>query len=251
MKRIVVLLAVIYLLLSGAVFAQSGRSEEGLKLMAGLESASQTQRINTAKVISRSGLTDQALYRKLAEMLKAGYSRKYEKDHADEMSWLCKALAASGDRQYRELLDEVATKSPSLKLQRYARQSSELIDQYAQRSKILNATDAWDAELSAEENRLVSMLRSADIGLRKDAAKIIVRTLATHDKVFAAAASALSGMSNALHSADSDVDTMAWLCKALAASGSAEYIELLEQVQGNTQNLKLRSYAAKAINALK
>lgn len=251
MKRIGVLLAVIYLLLSGSVFAQPGRSEEARKLIAGLESASQTQRINTAKVISRSGLTDQALYRKIADLLKAGYSRQYEKDHADEMSWLCKALAASGDLQYRELLDEVATKSPSLKLQRYARQSSELIDQYAQRSQILNATDAWDAELSAEENRLVSMLKSEDIGLRKDAAKTMVRALGTSEKVFAAAASALSGMSNAPLSAKSDVDTMAWLCKALAASGSDEYIELLEQVQDNTPNQKLRSYADKAINALK
>lgn len=253
MNRIVVLGVLLGLLLSGYGFAQSDRSEEVRRLMVGLESASRVQRINSAKIISRSGLQDQALYLTIADLLKAGYTREYEKDHADEMSWMCKALAASGEPQYRELLDEIVAKSPSLKLKRYAKQSSELIDHYAQRSKILNATDAWDEELSAEENRFVSMLKSDDIGLRRDAAKVIVRNLENDEKVFTAAASALSDMSKDLHSHSNNqyVDTMSWLCKALAASGDSKYIEVLEQVHGNTQNLKLRSYALKALNTLK
>ncbi|NOQ50979.1 MAG: hypothetical protein GQ578_02005 [Desulfuromonadaceae bacterium] len=249
--RIVVLMVFLGLLLSGYGFAQLDRSAEVSKLIAGLESASRVQRVNSAKVISRSGLQDQALYLKIADLLKAGYTHEYEKNHTDEMSWMCKALAASGNPQFRELLDEIAAKSPSVKLKRYAKQSSELIDDYAQRSQILNATDAWDEELSAEENRLVNMLKSDDIGLRRDAAKIIVRNVDNDEKVFAAVAFALSGMSKDFHSYSQYVDTMSWLCKALAASGDGKYIEALEQVHGNTQNLKLRSYASKALNALR
>lgn len=251
MTRIVMLGVVLCLLLPSYGFAQLDRSEEVSKYMAGLESASRVQRVNSAKLISRSGLQDRILYLKIADLLKAGYLREYEKDHTDEMSWLCKALAASGDPQYRELLGEIAAKSPSMKLQRYAKQSSELIDQNAQRSRILNATEAWDAELSTEENRLVSMLKSADIGLRRDAAKIIIRNLDSDEKVFAAAASALSDMSNKSHPDSSYVDTMSWLCKCLAASGDGQYIGVLEQVHGNTQSLKLRTYASKAIKVLK
>ncbi len=232
-------------------FAQADRSGEVQNLIAGLESASQVQRVNAAKVISRSGLQDHAMYRMIADLLKAGYSAKYEKKHADEMSWLCKALAASGDQQYRELLDEIAAKAPSIKLKKYAKQSAGLIDHYAKQNQILNSTETFDDELSAEDNRLVSMFNSDDVGLKRDAAKIALRNFANDEKVYAAAASALSRMAKDFHFNSQYVDTMAWLCKALAASGDNKYIETLEQVHDATQSVKLRSYASKALAALK
>lgn len=273
-NHIVVLVIFLGLLLPGYGFAQLDRSEEVSQLMAGLKSTSQVQRVNSAKVITRSGLQDQALYQKVADLLKTGYSQEYEKEHADEMSWLCKALAASGDSKYRELLDEVAANAPSVKVKRYAKESSELIDTYAQRIQVLNATDDWDDELNSEENRLVSMLRSDDVSLKRDASKIIVRNPNKDEKVFAAAAAALSDMSKDFysdnrsvdvvdiynqHSFDTtkgphlsrlQIDTMAWICKALAVSGDKRYIDLLEHVHDNTQSQKLSSYASKALKAL-
>lgn len=250
MKRIIALGVLFGLLLSGTCFAQPDRSAEVQKLLAEIESSSQTQRINAAKVISRSGLRDQGLYQKIAEILSAGYGQDYGTDHIDEMAWLCKALAASGDLQYRTLLDEVAQNSPSVKLQKYARQSSELIEQYAQRSQVLNATDSWDEQLSAEDNRLVNMLNSTDVALKRDAAKIIVRTVTNDKKVFAAVASTLKAMVDESSYDSLSVDTMAWLCKALAASGDARYLEALEFVRNNTSNSKLWTHAGKAIKAL-
>ena len=131
MKRIVVLGMFFSFLLAGYGLAQIDRVEEVKNLMAGLESSSQVKRINSAKIITRSGLRDQGLYVKVADLLRAGYMQEYEKQHADEMSWMCKALAASGDQQYRALLDEVATKSPSVKVKKYAKESSSQIDDYA------------------------------------------------------------------------------------------------------------------------
>lgn len=247
----IVVWGVLICLLTSPCWAQSDRSDDVTQLLAGIESASQVQRVNAAKVISRSGLQDQKLYQKVAEILRAGYTQEYEKDHADEMAWMCKALAASGDLQYRVLLDEVGQKSPSVKLQRYAKQSSEMIEQYAQRSKVLNATDSWDDQLSAEENRLINMLTSEDVKLRRDAAKIIVRNVKTDEKVFVSASLTLKNMSEEVRSDSLSIDTMAWLCKALAASGDSSYLENLEFVHDKTQSLKLRKYAAKAIEVLK
>lgn len=251
MKRILVLLVLFGALLPGFGFAQQDRSAEISSLLKGLDSTSQRQRVDAAKIISRSGLQDQALYEKIAELLKTGYRQPFEKDHTDEMAWLCKALAASGDSQYRPLLEEVAESAPSTKLQRYARQSTELLETYAQRSQILNATEGWDPELSAEENRIVGMLKADDTGLKKEAAKMLVRQSNSKEKVFDAAAAALLQMSQNFSGDSAYVDSMAWLCKALAASGQRKYVADLEQIRTNTQSVKLDSYIAKALKALK
>jgi len=250
MKRIA-LFGVVFALLLNPCLALVNRSAEVAELLAEIESASQLQRVNAAKIISRSGLQDEGLYREIAEILQAGYTRELGKDHIDEMAWMCKALAASGDEQYRELLDEVAMNAPSPKLQGYASQSAELIEQYARRSEILNASDRWDDQLTAEENRLVNMLNSDDIALRRDAAKILVRNVNTDGKVFSAAAETLKMMAENIESNNLYIDTLAWLCKAVAASGNIDYLADLEALRESTSNAKLRSYAGKAINALK
>jgi len=251
MKNYVVFIGALFcLLIAGISFAQPDRSTEIDALLAGLESASSVKRVNAAKIISRSGLTDQNLYAKIATLIKDGYLAGTEPNHVDEMAWLCKALAASGNDKYRPLLEEVAENAPSEKLKSYAKQSSELIEGYAQRSLILNQSDAWDDNLSAEENRLLNMLNSDNINLKRDAAKMIVRRLKTDTKVFDTAAETLIDMGKDFQYENTYVDTMAWLCKALAASGDRKYVATLEQVISTSDNSKLRTYASKALNSL-
>lgn len=250
MKAIVVLGVIWGLLLPVCGLAQPDRSEEIRQLVAGIESTSWARRVDTAKIISRSGIQDQVLYQKVADLLRTGYTREHEKNHTDEMAWMCKALAASGDPAYRELLDEIALNAPSKKLRKYAEQSSQLIDRHARRNQILSPTDEWDDDLSTTENKLISMLKSDDIDLRRDAAKTISRTYTVHKKVFSVTASTLTGMLNDFESTHLFVDTMAWLCKALASSHDAQYVEVLEKIIETTQNAKLRAYAIKARHQL-
>lgn len=256
MRKWIVLWGIAFsLLLSGACLAQTDRSAEVQALMAALDSASSSKRVNAAKVISRSGLTDQELYNKIATLLKNSYATKTDSDHIDadhidEMAWLCKALAASGDSQYRPLFEEIAAATPSSKLKHYAEQSNSLLEEYAQRSRILNETKSWDDSLSAEDNRLVNMLNSDNVALKRDAAKAVVRNFNTDAKVFAAAAAALTTMFAENNLSSTRADTMAWLCKALAASGDKKYIEILQQIHDGTSNTKLLTYTSKALQAL-
>jgi len=250
MKTFVVFWGILFcLLLAGNSFSQPDRSSEVQSLLTGLESASSVKRVNAAKIISRSGLTDQNLYEKVASLLKEGYNAGTEANHVDEMAWLCKALAASGNDEYRPLLEEVAANAPSEKLKSYAQQSNGLIEEFAERSRILNQSDTWDESLSAEENRLINMLTSDNVSLKRDAAKLIVRRLNTSFKVFDTVAATLVEMGKNFQSDNTYVDTMAWLCKALAASGDRKYIATLEQVVATNDNSKLKTYASKALNS--
>lgn len=249
MSRIIMWGVVCCLLLASPALGQPGRGGEIAQLQVGIDSPLRAERVNAAKIISRSGLQAPELYAKIAALLKEGYPLPYEKDRTDEMAWLCKALAASGDAQYRPLLNEVASQSPSDKLRRYAKQSVELFEQYAQRKDILNTTENWDDSLNAEENRLLNMLQSSDLNLRRDAAKIISRN-GVDAKVFAVVAQTLKNMAESFKNDNLSVDTMAWLCKALAASGDKKFVSEIEFVYNNTQSAKLRKHAKKAIKSL-
>jgi hypothetical protein len=252
MKRFLIFLGIcFFLVFSGVVSAQADRGGEVAALLSRLDSSSRTERINTAKNITQLGISDPSLYERVAGLLKDGYASAVESSHVDEMAWLCKALAASGDTKYQALLQEVATQAPSSKLQKYANQSIDLFAKYQERSRILNATADWDASLNAEENRLVSMLNSENSELRRDAAKTIVRNSRQVEKVYDSVATALTEMLNSGALDKLSVDTMAWLCKAIAASGNSKYAATLEQVVGGTKSQKLIKFASKALQDLK
>lgn len=46
------------------------------------------------------------------------------------------------------------------------------------------------------------------------------------------------------------VDAMAWLCKALSASGMQQYAKTLQEVAENTTNKKLQKHALKSHQTL-
>ena len=249
-KHAIVLGFLLCLVFPGLTLAQADRRAEANALLGQLTSSSQVERIHAAKQISRAGLIDKRLYAEVARQLQAGYATARDPYTVDEMAWLCKALAASGDSGYRPLLDEVAGRAPNDKLRRYAAQSSSQIEDYAKRVTVMNSSENRDASLSPEENRLLNMLASDDLKLTRDAAMKITRRGKTDPKVFDAAATALTALL-AKNTDDSLADdTMSWLCKALAASGDRKYAAPLQEVLNQSGSAKVRSYASKALNAL-
>lgn len=238
------------LALASAGYAQVDRTHELETLLNVLDSGSRMQRVKTAKLITQAGIEDQTLYEKIAALLRNGYAKSPNSDHVDEMSWLCKALSASGDPKYEGLLNEIAQQAPSHKLRHYATQSIGMIEEYAERTQILKSTETWHADLSVEENRLLNMLNSDKIQLKRDAAKIIVRSLNLHHKVYEVVATELLEMSADASWRAGKVDTMSWFCKALAASGNSQYKATLRQVESRANNQNLKTHAARALKQL-
>ncbi|OEU62690.1 MAG: hypothetical protein BA870_02555 [Desulfuromonadales bacterium C00003094] len=238
------------LALASAGYTQADRTQQVETLLNVLDSGSSTQRVKTAKVITQAGIEDQALYEKVAALLRDGYAKSIDSDHVDEMSWLCKALSASGDPQYAVLLNEIAQQAPSHKLRHYAKQSIGMIGEYAERTQILKSTETWHADLSIEENRLLNMLNSDKIQLKRDAAKSVVRSINLHNQVYEVVATELLEMSTDVKWRAGKVDTMAWLCKALAASGNSKYKATLKQVESRADNPKLKMHASRALKQI-
>jgi hypothetical protein len=104
--------------------ANSDQSADVDKYIQMLGSTSLKTRLDAAKFITRSGITDSKLYIIINEKLLTELNTKgRNRDHIDEMSWMCKTLASSGMAEYKQTLREIIENSSNMKLQKYAKQS--------------------------------------------------------------------------------------------------------------------------------
>lgn len=244
--RITVLVTLALALAAGALAAPD-RGAEVREFAEALRSGNVTTRITALKKITNSGLDDRGLFDGIRATLLDTYRVDPTNDKGvDEVSWMCKALASSGLAEYKDALARVAAEAPSEKVRSYAQQSVGLVESYAERNALLAKQSAETAGLDPEVARLVNMLRAADLRLKKDAAKVITRSNLREPRLYdVVSAELLAGAAR-----NEDADTLAWLCKALAASGDARHRPALEQVYRGAGDEKLRKYAKQSLDTL-
>jgi len=105
--------------------------------------------------------------------------------------------------------------------------------------------------LSAADQRLMNDLTSGQAVRVRDAAKYLYNGRYRSPRVMEQAARILAEQYNQSIDDRYHVDAMAWICKALWASGQAKYVTVLETVEKQTESAKLRKYAAKYAQSLR
>ena len=232
----------------GSVFSAPSTADTHLKL---LDSPDVKTRIYGAKLMAKDEVTDVGLLDKVKEKLLSGYQVKTrDRNHYDEMAYYCKALSASGNMAYMDLLKMVASNTPNRNLKRHAENAQKLLGDNAERKILQASRENWDSSLTDQENRYVQMLRSDKFRLKRDAGKQVYDQPDVNDKVYQVVAEQLlAGVNGDLSDRDS-LDAMAWLCKALGRSGLTKYKETLTQVKQETRNKKLHKYADQALRML-
>ncbi len=253
LKQTIFFLGIMGILLSGLPAAwASDRTAEVNTFITMLESDSLKTRIDAAKQITRSGLTDPGLFNMIQEKLLTESTQNLgNSKHVDEMSWMCKALASSGNMEYLETLTNIGTTSPSKKLKRYAKQSAEQLSVHAERNRLLADETNMDPSLSPEVNRYIIMLKSNDPVLKRDASKSIYRSHFTEEKLYDVVSDELLKGYPLTSSRDRNYsDSMAWMCKALGASGMTKYKSTLTEVLEKCTSEKLKKYARQSLGNL-
>lgn len=126
-----------------------------------------------------------------------------------------------------------------------------MLAEHAEKNKIINDMSGADPSLSAEENRLVNMLRSDYFGLKRDAAKTIFRGQYKAKGLYQALNDVLLNQYKRVEFSDNlGIDTLAWMCKALGSSGMPEYKTTLQEIYESTSSVKLKSHVNKAMKQL-
>lgn len=246
----VTLLSVNLVLAAFAVVAIASTKTEELNNK--LQSKSRMARVEAAKTISSSAIQDPTIYATIDMVLKENFDNpSQEKQHIDEMAWMCKALASSGDSRYEETLRLVIANTSNRKLQNYANQSIELIPYYAERSRQMNQAGDFSDAFSNVEKQYANMVKSDILKLRKDGAKKIVRSGSVNQELYAIVNDTLLKTFDPKETGREEVDTLAWLCKALAASGNIEFIPTLEKIVNTTESIKLKKYSSSSLKSLR
>ena len=97
---------------------------EQAKYMRMLGSSKYDDQKDAAKQMVKVKLRDTVVLDEVEKILLRGYQSNEDKnDRIDTLSWLCKALGASGQSKYKATLSLIASSAPNRKLQGYAEKS--------------------------------------------------------------------------------------------------------------------------------
>lgn len=104
------------------------------------------------------------------------------------------------------------------------------------------------AELSPRHQKLADMMLSGDMRQLKVAAQTIHRAEISDPELMDIAAEVL--LTKYSHANSSEIDTVAWLARAIGASENGRYYDALNLVINNTDNSKLKRHAESALDEL-
>lgn len=121
----------------------------------------------------------------------------------------------------------------------------------APRAVAAPTSPAPSAPAAKGESRYVKMLRSANLRSKTDAAKLIVREGVKDTAVLDVVEQELLKGYQASGDDRGAVDAMAWLCKALGASGNGKYRGTLKTVADKAPHRKLQKYAEQSLGQLR
>jgi len=253
--------------------AQANRNEIH-QFSESLQSIDPLERITALKMIVKYGSSDESLFALINRLILKEVASGYAFDetaanrrtmriggtssHAtyiDELAWMCEALAYSGFSPYKSTLKQVYETAPSFgKLKRYAKQALNKLKKY---ETITQCTTKTHSDTSNESTRYICMIESKPINIKKNGALHIYWSLELDNRVYRTLKTellkslALIEKQNTVDSFAEDgvvadkhlVDCLAWMCKALAASGQTEYQTTLTSVASKARKLSLYKLA--------
>ena len=246
-KKVLLIISVTFsLLFTLAVFC-SAQDSGAQQYLHRLDSNKIEVKILTAQEIATSGITDPVLFDEIEKQLLQNYNRKdLSAKETDLMAWFCKDLASSGLKDYSTTLNLVADNSPNIRLRNYAKQSSKSLSMY---TKVLAETQNQNVpNIDKQNTKILSMLKSGDIKLKTDAAKMVTRLISINNIVYDEIESQLLSDYKSSKNDKYFIDLMSWYCKALSSSGQDRYKPTIEKVFNDSDNNKLKKYARQSLD---
>lgn len=204
---------------------------------------------NAAQTIQNTQITNVQVLDIAAEILLKKYPHAYSAD-VDTLSWVARAIGASGNARYTSVLREVYGAATERKLKRHTKSALGDIDE-ASVPQYKAGTYSLPESLYAKEKddvrdaRLVSTLLAGDLSSLRLAAKEIAEKQIQSQRVLDTAAEIL--LSFHATASENQIETLSWVAVALGQSTSGRYFYTLEQAKEHGAHRKLQKYAKKAL----
>ncbi len=203
------------------------------------------QQRQALKTLEWSGISSEKVYDVVAENLLRLKDTK-DKQERKTASWYAKALGFSGMEKYRSTLSNVAENAKAKKVDKYAAGALNSLEKYRQWNAVISANDISAPTGRLTEARVEAMLFANDLELVRLGAKRVYWGHKTDAQLIGKAAQRLeTEFPKASKDNSVQIDAIAWLIKALAESGNAQYKPLLTRVANEATVKKVKKYAKK------
>lgn len=244
-------LAIVLLLTSLALPCHAAQNSHALRLLEQLNSDHRNQRIAASKVIAYGGINDKTIYNRLKHLVEEGYMTGLDdKYHIDEISWHTKALATSGEENYRPTIQAVSNAGHK-KLRRHGSNSLKALSNWAKWNPIINSKEYAVSGQTDKITRYLAMLKSEYYILKLQAAQGIDQNNLYNEKLLDTISEELLVHYQKINKRDkTEVQSMAWLCKVLGNSGDQKYKATLDNVARTAPHRKIKQHAKKALKHL-
>jgi hypothetical protein len=239
------LLALLLLHCTAAAAAGLGSESEFNDYIKTFTDGSYTAQEKACQRLEWAGLSDPRIFDLVEKNLLAGYQTADSRSSVNEMAWLTKALAFSGQEKYRNTIAEVAANGGHKKLRNYAAESDAMLTNYARWNPIINDKKQYDAKQSVEANRFANMLRSDELALNLLATKRIYHEGLNDAYLLEALKQATEKRLPEENGSKEFVDTVAWMVKTLATTRDEKYLAVVEAASTSAGNKKVQKYASK------
>ncbi|MCF6324773.1 MAG: hypothetical protein L3J89_10720 [Gammaproteobacteria bacterium] len=195
------------------------------------------------------GISDERVYEPLAELILAEIMTT-DRTVAKQVTYYIKGLSFSGNKRYHTTLKKVVDEAANRHLIKHSLKAMGRLDNHIQWNPVISGGLDKVATGENDMQRVKNMLSSDIRELQRVGVKRVYYAFGNDAVLLAAVKDFLLA---GYKSPDSDkihIDLMAWLSKALGASGNADFIEVLQEVADNAEHKKVRKHAIKAMRSL-
>lgn len=241
---------------SFAVYAEDGifdRSTEVNKYLAIIESNDVNLSIEASQEIYYSGITDRRLYDVIEKKIINYYPGLSPNDpeKINYVNWLIKALASSGSNEYRDTISLVLRNSKIRKTRNHAKHQLNKIGWYGTRNAAMASKRYHQEGQDAHVSRHINLLKSDDLTLKRYAAERVSWEGMRDSRIYDAIEQELLRYYEISANDKLQIDTIAWLCRALGGSGDPKYKATLQKVMDSKQaHVKIKRHARAALKKL-
>ena len=192
-----------------------------------------------------AGISDPRVYDPIEVELLAGYQiSDSDKAKVEQMSWLAKGLAVSGNSKYQAPLDKILAETPSKKLKKHVGTGLKRLPNYEKWNPVIAANLEQAPAGGLNQTRVLNMLASDIPELFRAGAKIARNKFTGDDEVLAAVNASLLANYNRNLTNSVQVDGVNHLIRTLGEAGDSQYRSTLDMV-ATSSNKKIVKYAKK------
>ncbi|ACR11750.1 hypothetical protein TERTU_4713 [Teredinibacter turnerae T7901] len=197
-----------------------------------------TQR-DAYKQLQWSGLTDARIYDPLQQEIEKRLPAMNDKQDVDEVAWLIKFLAISGNYRYLTFMQTIANDTRNDKILQHTRIGIANLHVYVTWNKVLNRNLQLAPAGQLQALRVYNMLSGPYLPLQANGAKKLVQENIVNPQITELAFSLLNQYGMTADNRD-QVNLTIWLARYLVAHGGEEGIALVKQLKESSVSKKVR-----------